>query len=390
MRRTQVMKMVLLKVLILMVAITGLHAQDELALLDFSRKLGRQVPKKLLNKTSIYMDNVSFEEAIENIEESSDIQLNYNHDLMPLNKKVSLSMDDVYTAEVLLAFLSKTGTALSISDGGHLLVVPHDKKQNKGTIAGIVRDASTGNPLPSANLVIEGTSLGTTSDIDGEYKLKYLLPGTYSVRARYIGFKDQIHVVKVQYGKTVEIDFQLQYVAVEGEEVVISAQAEGQVEAINLQTSARQIVNVVSSDRIQELPDANAAESVGRLPGVSINRDGGEATSVSIRGLSGGFNTVSIDGIKVPSTSDDRGVGLAFISPNMLNGIVLTKALTADMEGDATGGNVNFVLKDAPKGLHVQLDLKGGYSGLRNKFGMPKGNLSISNRFFDDKLGVYT
>ena len=383
------MRIVLLKVLIFMVAITGVYAQDELALLDFSRKLGRQVPKKLLNKTSIYMDNVSFEEAIENIEESSDIQLNYNHDLMPLNKKVSLSMKDVYTAEVLLAFLSKTGTALSISDGGHLLVVPQNNRQNKGTITGIVKDSSTGNPLPSANLVIEGTSLGTTSDIDGQYKLKHLLPGTYTVRARYIGFKDQTREVQVKYGKAVKVDFKLEYAAVEGEEVVISAQAEGQMAAINQQISARTIKNVVAADRIQEIPDANAAESVSRLPGISIVRSGGEGQKVTIRGLSPKYNVMMVNGVRMQSTDrNDRSVDLNMITPNILSGIEVTKALTAAMDADAVGGTVNLKIGKADEGFHSKFSVQDGYGSLADTYGNSRLTGLLSNRFINNKLGV--
>ena len=61
------------------------------------------------------------------------------------------------------------------------------------------------------------------------------------------------------------------------------------------------IVNIVSRARIQELPDANAAESVSRLPGVSLIRTGGEGSKVVIRGLSPQYNQITIDGVELPS-----------------------------------------------------------------------------------------
>ena len=73
---------------------------------------------------------------------------------------------------------------------------------------------------------------------------------------------------------------------VESETVIVSAQAAGQVAAINQQLSSNTIVNVISEEKIQELPDANAAEAIGRLPGVSIQRSGGEANKITLRGLS--------------------------------------------------------------------------------------------------------
>jgi len=69
------------------------------------------------------------------------------------------------------------------------------------------------------------------------------------------------------------------------------------MQAINEQLSSNSIVNVVSEAKIQELPDFNAAEAIGRLPGVSTLRSSGEANKIVIRGLAPEFNLVSIDGI---------------------------------------------------------------------------------------------
>ncbi|MBD3377934.1 TonB-dependent receptor [candidate division KSB1 bacterium] len=355
---------------------------------------GQKVPVNLLNKISVDIEDEPLEYALATIADKSQLQFNYPTNDLPLRKRVSLKMTDTHVLEILLNILKHTGTSLKITNGGSLALVPQNDaprsrpRAARGTLKGMVIDAGSGEPLPGANVLISGTNFGAATNIEGIFVIPNLPPGRYDAIATFIGYKSDTLNIQLNPKQTKTIEFKLSYKVVEGDEIVVTAQAEGQMEAINQQLTARQIVNVVSSDRIEEMPDANAAESVGRLPGVSINRSGGEASSVSIRGLSGGFNSVSIDGVKVPSTSDGRGVGLAFITPNMLDGIVLTKALTADMEGDATGGNVNFVLKDAPSGLRVQVDLKGGYSGLKEKIGMPKGELAVSNRFLDEKLGV--
>jgi hypothetical protein len=83
--------------------------------------------------------------------------------------------------------------------------------------------------------------------------------------------------VQVVDGQTVRQDTKLVFKVLEGKEVIITAQLQGQAEAINRQLTATSIVSVVSAERIQELPDVNASESVGRLPGVSIVRQGGES-----------------------------------------------------------------------------------------------------------------
>ncbi len=259
----------------------------------------------------------------------------------------------------------------------------------KGRIKGMVTDKANKEPLPGANVYVKGTSIGAVTDMSGHYMLPRLDEGNYTIIISYVGYEAKEENIDLGT-TTILLNVQLKLRVLEGEVVEVTAQAKGQMEAINQQISSNTIKNVVSSDRLNEIPDANAAESVGRLPGVSIVRSGGEATNVIIRGLSNGFTTVSIDGTKMTSTDESRGVGIANITPEMLDGIELTKAITSDMDGDATAGAINFKLKRAAsKGLKVGALIQGGYSGYDASIGMPKLSLNFSNRFFDEKLGVF-
>ena len=87
-----------------------------------------------------------------------------------------------------------------------------------------------------------------------------------------------------------------------GETVVVTAQAKGQLSSINQQLAATSIVNVVSAEKMKELPDANIAESIGRLPGISVQRNAGEADAVVIRGLAPKYNEITIEGVPMSST----------------------------------------------------------------------------------------
>lgn len=192
-------------------------------------------------------------------------------------------------------------------------------------VKGTVRDRVTGDPLPSANVVIEGTSLGAAANADGEYVIRNVPPGVFTLRVSYLGY--QSVTLEVNTGsESVLYDVALLPATLEGEEVVITAQARGQQEAINQQLASDRIVNVVSSARIQELPDANAAESVGRLPGVSVVRVGGEGTQVVVRGLEPKFNVITVNGVRMSSSnSGDRSADLSMISPYMIEAIEVTK-----------------------------------------------------------------
>lgn len=238
-----------------------------------------------------------------------------------------------------------------------------------GSISGFVRDAQTGDGLPGANVLIAGTSIGASTDLNGRFLLQNITPGAYTIRVTYIGYRTKEIQQTVKADEEVKISFSLSAVAIEGSEVVVTAQAASQNAAINQQISSNQIVNVVSAAKIQELPDQNAAESVGRLPGISVLRNGGEGTEVVIRGMAPKFNQISVDGIQMSSSNpNDRSTDLSGISSNMLEGIKVYKNVTADMDANVIGGTVEFDLREARTGEsdvpHFSGLGQGGYRGL--------------------------
>lgn len=262
--------------------------------------------------------------------------------------------------------------------------------QESGKIIGTVSDKLSGDPLPGANVLLEGTSLGAASTLEGGYIIRQVAPGDYNMVVKYIGYKETKIPVTVESGKTVQVNVELEYVTIEGEEVLVTSQASGQIEAINQQLSSNTIKNVVSSEQIQEIPDVNVAESVARLPGISLIRSSGEGQKVTIRGLSPQYNVMMVNGVRMQSTDrDDRSVDLNSIAPEILSGIEVTKALTADMDADAVGGTVNLKIGKAQQEFY-KFSAQGGYASLDNT--NPYGNYRfsglLSNRYFEDKLGV--
>lgn len=266
-----------------------------------------------------------------------------------------------------------------------------------GTIHGHVTDSQTGDPLPGANVLIVGTSLGASTGLNGDFVIQSVPPGSYTVKTTYIGYKAYQTQVNVAEGADLKLDLKLEAVGVQGKEVVVTAQASGQNQAINQQLASNQIVSVVSAARIQELPDANAAESVGRLPGVSVLRSGGEADQVVIRGLAPQYNEIEINGVQMASSDpNNRSTDLSMISSNMLEGIQVTKTVTPDMDANVIGGVVNFSLPEArvdkpgvPKFEFLAQGAYNGLSGVYDKFRNYKYVASGENRFFDDRFGVF-
>jgi TonB-dependent receptor len=261
--------------------------------------------------------------------------------------------------------------------------------QGSGTVRGKIMDKSTGDPLPGAHVVVVGTSLGAATSLDGAYVIHAVPAGPCKVKASYVGYADDVMDVQVVAGAAVEMNFKLKAQVIEGETVVITAQAQGQNAAINQQLSSNTISNVVSGARIKELPDVNAAESIGRLPGVAINRSNGEASSVVIRGLSPKYNAVTVNGVPLPATGgDDRSVDLSLVSSNILDGIELKKANTPDMEASALGGTVDLKLKEAPVDPIVNVSAQAGYNRIHDDYGNYAFTGNYGQRFLDGDLGV--
>ena len=258
----------------------------------------------------------------------------------------------------------------------------------QGTLRGTVTDSLDTSTLPGANVYIEGAALGSATGVDGTYRIGNVPAGTYDVRVSFVGYRTKTVPVTIASGETTELDVALAPSMALGE-VVVSGQLEGQAAAINQQLSANTIVNVVSEERIRELPDANAAESIGRLPGVSVNRSGGEASQIVLRGLSGRFTNITVDGVKVaPTDADSRSVDLSAISQGSLAGIELFKALTPAQDGDAVAGSVNLVTRRAPSEREIRIDALGAYSDLTGDVGQYDVDVRYGERFFDDVLGV--
>ena len=128
--------------------------------------------------------------------------------------------------------------------------------QNSGKISGHIVDSKSKEPLPMANIVIRGTTYGAASDIDGNYYILNLPPGTYDLTASIVGYRSVTKTgAIVNINRTTTVDFSLDETALQAAEVVITA-TRPDVEREKISTSEiRRGEDVLNVPGIQDISD---------------------------------------------------------------------------------------------------------------------------------------
>ena len=231
---------------------------------------------------------------------------------------------------------------------------------------GIVKDNRTGEPLIGSVVEVkELPSVKTTTGLDGSFTLHELPDkGRYTLVVRYISYKTREIPVEVSDKGvvTITLDEDLHQLG----EVVIKGHKEYHSDrsAIDMEKTAGNVLNVMSQQSIQLSPDVNVASVLQRVSGVTMERDAsGEASYAILRGMDKRYNYTLVNGVKIPSPDDkNRYIPLNIFPSDLMDRLVVSKSLTADMEGDAAGGVVDMVMKDAPSHFQIQANAAVGAS----------------------------
>lgn len=255
-----------------------------------------------------------------------------------------------------------------------------------GAIAGTVTDPS-GAVLKGAQVSIPAQDLNVFSDEQGLFVIKGLAPGNYALTVNYVGFatveKEKVTVVA---GKTTNVPVALQVQMASQSILVTAPRAGGEAEAINVERSADNIVQVLPSEVIRSLPNANMADALGRLPSVTLERDEGEGKYVQVRGTEPRLTNTTIDGINMPSQEPGvRQIKFDGIPADSVESVQINKTLQADMDGDGIGGSVNLVTKTATNTPTISLGAMGGYTPIVNGRGLTEETGTIGKRFGANK-----
>jgi TonB-dependent receptor len=236
-----------------------------------------------------------------------------------------------------------------------------------GSISGHVLD-SKNHPLSGAAIVVTPGNQSLVSDQEGAFTLRGLAAGAYHLEILYLGYATEEKDVTVTADGAATVTAHLKLSVHNTQVITVSAtRINGEVEALNQEKNAQDIVNVLPVDVITSLPNANMADALGRLPSVSLERDEGEGKYVQVRGLESRYTSVTIDGVRMPSAeSGVRQVKLDGFPSDFVETVELHKTVSPDAEGDALGGSVNMVTRIAPENGMLLVDVNGGYNPQAN------------------------
>jgi TonB-dependent receptor len=259
----------------------------------------------------------------------------------------------------------------------------------KGAIAGRVTDVG-GGVLQGAQILVEPGSATVVSGPQGDFIVNGLAAGSYSVSISYVGFTTVSKTVNVGAGQISNLDAQLAVQSQNLEVLVTAERASGEAEEVNRERTADNVVQVLTSDVIRSLPNANMADALGRLPSVTIERDEGEGKYVQVRGTEPRLTNTTIDGINVPSPEAGvRQIKFDALPADIVESVEINKTLQANMDGDGIGGSVNLVTKTASERPTVSVSGMGGYTPVLGGRSLVETAGTIGKRFgTDKKLGL--
>lgn len=231
-----------------------------------------------------------------------------------------------------------------------------------GRIAGTIVDGATGEPLFSASVLVVETSGGAVADFDGNYLIKGLQPGSYTLRVSYISYATQtITDVKVLAGQVTTIDVVLEPESATLEEIVVAADAILDNDAALLRQRQKSIAfaDAISAQSISRFGSGDAADAMRKVVGASVI--GGKY--VFVRGLGDRYSSTQLNGSVLPSADPDKqSFQMDIIPSNLLENIVTLKTFTPDKPGSFSGGLVNIVTKDFPEKLSMQVSASTSYN----------------------------
>jgi outer membrane receptor protein involved in Fe transport len=323
----------------------------------------------LARRVSLELENVSLDAALKALTNEAGLRITYSKAVLPAGKRVTIKAGDIAVITALTEILFRSGLDVVVDLDGALALVrckhlaPRAEVQDSGTLVGTVTDKATGSPLAGATVALEGTPLSASTNSEGQYRFARVEAGTYTARARYIGYAVLSTSVTVAAGEEVTADFGLEKSTQKLDELVTVTPGGMQTEVKALPSP----ISVISADEIERQHVRTLPELMRQLVPGMVSFDvtaRPENSAYSVRGAS----TLNPGDNQMKVVVD--GVQLAFpaatpIDPNSIERIEVIRGpqAAAVYGSDAVGGVIQIFTKrgDATlRGAEVGAQLEAG------------------------------
>ncbi|MEM7380354.1 MAG: TonB-dependent receptor [Bacteroidota bacterium] len=269
--------------------------------------------------------------------------------------------------------------------------------QDTGSIVGKLTDKEANNePLAFANVLIKGTTTGTTSDFDGLYEIGNLDPGTYTVVFSYLGYETvEIPNVQVEAGKVTTIDIPM--AANEGvalDEVVVTtvARKDSEVALLLDQKKAVEIKESIGAQQLGRIGVSDVATATTKISGVTSSEASGD---VFVRGLGDRYLSTTLNGLAVPSDDvEKKNIDLSLFPTRVIQNVSVSKTYAAQNTADQSSGTINITSRELTGSSEFSIGVQAGVNsnvaqdGVFDNFKVSPNSRNTDFGFYEQNLST--
>lgn len=243
------------------------------------------------------------------------------------------------------------------------VVLAQVSAQETGSIAGALTDTDYNNePLAFANILIEGTTKGTTSDFDGHYEIAELEPGTYTVIYSFLGYETvSIPNVSVEASKVTTIDVPMSAAAgleLEGVIVTTVARKDSETALLLDQRKASIVKESIGSVQLGKIGVSDAAIATTKISGVSSSEASGD---IFVRGLGDRYLSTTLNGLAIPSDDvEKKNIDLGLFPTRVIQNVSISKTYSAQTTADQSSGTIDIRSRELRGSSELSLGVQSG------------------------------
>ncbi|GAB4327617.1 MAG: TonB-dependent receptor [Candidatus Zixiibacteriota bacterium] len=245
---------------------------------------------------------------------------------------------------------------------GGIMLVPVAAAAETGQISGQVLDERSKEPLIGVSVLIEGTTIGAKTNIDGIYTIKNAPAGAQTLVFSSVGYaKKRVTGVQVSAARPAVLDVVMTAETIEMKSITVEAERVRANESRMLiqRRNAPNVTDGITSEVLEKSGDSDAGDAVKRVVGVSVV----DNKALVVRGMGGRYANLRLDGATLPSPEPEkREVPLDLFPTGLIEEVVASKTFTPDQPGNFTGGSVDLTTREFPSSLSYSFTSSVGYN----------------------------